>query len=762
LITLQRSEKFLALPDRHKSTKNEFWRWERPLGEKSGAVSRIDTPPLNFVARMIRAVVIVLLLIRYSSAIAVDYERFEEKGKVGIRDATGKVILAASFDALGWSDGQFSVIGQITGYRLNGKWGLLTLSKQFITPSEYETLVSSGGDRLVASKRLNPFTTKFGSLDLAGKVVIPFVYDAIDFHGMRAIVMVKNGPRYEHGLVDLNDRTILPVKFKSIKSIGTLRYVVEDFNGKSALSTEEGKWVTDFVIDGISEFTNDLAVISQDWKRGIIDRNGTIKAEPIYREAKVTGPGTAVVRKADEWRLVDEKFHDLQRAEGDAIIFKENGWGQITIAGKTGFIDANFNPAWPIEFDYIGDIANGKVVVGRNKKYGMLRLDRSEVLPFEFDSLCVDKSFIRAMKRTGGRRTWVLMDTFGVQKTNKTYQFIWPYRSKLLVVKDRGFFGAIDRYGKESVACVYDSILEANDELVVVKFRGQYGIINHVDQWKLLPQRFPLKLVSEKSYLALEPDLYFFKDLAGNILYFSNNPIRALTDNLEERLPDGAIKRINFQGQVVVPEKTRLEVVTQAQEVFRETEGLRGIKRDGKFGFVDDRGRLRIANRYEDIGEFHNGLAPIKLLGKWGFINPADQIVIQPTFDAAENFQQSSVIVWRKGKAGMIDKRGNTLLEIRYDSIKRLANELISIKTGMLHGLADSNGRILIEPRFDTMEPVTGDLVIVSRGKLYGVLAKDGTGIFPLQFSELRYIQSRKAFLVRKVNDWETLRLSGE
>jgi hypothetical protein len=699
---------------------------------------------------------------RFSLAQAVDYERFEEKGKVGIRDAAGKVILPASFDALGWSDGQFSIIGQITGYRLNNKWGLVTLSKQFITPADYENLTSSGGDRITASKRINAFTIKSGSLDLTGKAVIPFAYDAIEFHGMRALVMVKTGTRYEYGLVDLNNRTILAIGYKTISPIGTLRYAVQDFNGQWALCTDEGKWLTDFVIDGISEFSNDLAVICQGWKRGIIDRGGVIKAEPVYREVKITGPGKALARKADEWRLVDLNFKDVHRTEADAISFKANGWGQITIDGKMGFIDADFKPVWPAEYDYIGEIENGKVVVGRGQKYGLVRTDRSEVLPIEFDSLHVENIFIRAMKRTGGRSAWFLMDTFGIQKTKKPYQFIWPYQSKLLIVKDRGFFGAIDRYGKEMIACVYDSILDTNEDLVAVKFRGQYGIINHADQWKLLPQRFPLKLATANAYLEMQPDVTFLKDLGGNILYFTNHRIRALADHLEEYQPEGTIRQINFQGQIITPEKTRLEVATHAEKIFKETEGLRGIKRDGKYGFVDNLGRLRIANRYEDIGEFHNGLAPAKLLGKWGFINPADQIVIQPTFDATENFQQSAVIVWRKGKAGMIDKKGKVLLDIRYDSIARLANDLLLIKTGSLKGLADTNGRILIEPRFETLQPVSPELVIVSRGQHYGVLTKDGASVFPVQFTELRYVPPRKAFLVRKVSDWETLNLSGD
>ncbi len=59
-----------------------------------------------------------------------DYKRFEENGKIGLKDESGAVILPASFDALGWSDGNFSVIGQITGYRQNNRWGTIKPQKR--------------------------------------------------------------------------------------------------------------------------------------------------------------------------------------------------------------------------------------------------------------------------------------------------------------------------------------------------------------------------------------------------------------------------------------------------------------------------------------------------------------------------------------------------------------------------------------------------------------------------------------------------------
>ena len=710
----------------------------------------------------------ILFFLTISGALfAGSYERFEENGKVGIKDNSGKIILPASFDALGWSDGNFSVIGQITGYRQQNRWGLLTLKKEFITRAEFESLTSPGGDRVIVSKFINPFNLKFGCLNLAGKLVIPLSYDDLTIHGLRAIVMVKNGTRYEHGLIDLHNRSILPVQYKKIIPIGSLRYSAQNFSDKTALCTEEGTWITNFFIDSISGFSHDLAVIHKEWRQGVIDRNGVVKVEPLYREVKITGPGRVMVRKADEWKMIDASYHDLLRIEADELRFSSRDWSRITLDGKSGFVDEHFQPAWPLDYDYLGPIENQKVIAKRKGKYGLLRLDQSAVLPIEFDSVCLQENFIRTLQRTAGKVSWSLYDTFGIKKTSTFYEFLGPFHTKLFLAKNHGYWGGIDRYGKEQIACVYDSLLEINEDLIVVRFKGQYGIITHQDQWRLLPQNNPVKLVNRDCFIERQHDLLFLKEFSGNILYFTNNPITIFPDHLLESLSNGTERKINFQGQIV--DRKEQPEILPGDQFFREREGLTGIKRDGKFGFVDNRGRLRIANRYEAVGEFHNGLAPVKLLGKWGFINSSDQIVIQPTYDATENFEHRAAYVLRNGKAGLIDAKGNVLLELRYDSIQRLPSQLILLTHGSLKGLADSNGRILIEPRFDSLVVLVPDShpsadrqdhdghVIVKQSNLYGLLTTDGLSIFPIQYSKLSYEPQKNVFIAQQKSSWESV-----
>ncbi len=693
-----------------------------------------------------------ILLSLSPGANAIGYERFEEHGKVGIKNDQGQVILPASFDALGWSDGSFSVAGEITGYRQGNRWGLLNLNKKFITKATYLSLTLPGGNRVLVGREINSYTSKFGCIDLAGEMVVPLVYDAITVHDLRAIVMQKNGPRYNYGLIDLNNRIILPVIYQRITPLGTLRYAVQNFSNKTAVCSEEGKWSTGFDIDSVSVFQFDLAIVYKNLHQGVIDRFGQIRVDPIYREIRISEPGSAQMRKPDLWRVIDLQQKELHRIEADELESLGHNRNRATLSGKVGLVDSLFNTVLPLAYDYIGKVDHEKVVVKKNGKFGLLRTNQTVILPITFDSLILQGHLIRARWNDQGQIKWDLYDTVGVKKTETSYEQMGPFTDHIFPVVKRGYAGGIDRLGKEVIACVYDSLGESDDEHMVIKFRGQYGIITLSDQWKVPPQRNRIHLLPGYLLMERHGNLNVIKDFSGKIIYFTEHPLSSFPDHLLEKLQDGTEKEINFQGQIV---NRKIAVIGQGQQFFREHEGLTVVKRDGKYGFVDSRGRLRIANRYEDADNFHEGRASIQLLGKWGFIDKHDEIVVQPTYDRVTRFHLGVAWVTRNQKEGLIDSMGSVLLELRYDSIQPLADgSFVLISQGM-KGLANPRGKVLIEPRFERLELTDAHHVIVRQNGLYGVLTRDGLSVIPLVYDNLIYQKDTHTFFVHQSFGWE-------
>lgn len=698
-----------------------------------------------------RGALFLLLFLIGSACLADSFLVFEENGKMGIKDQQGKVVVPASFEALGWSDGSFSVIGDVTGYRLNNHWGILNLKKEFVTKAEYERLIYSGGEYIVATKKINPAQTKTGCLNLSGEIKIPFQYDGININGLRAIVFNLQNAQYQYGLIDLENRQIIPVAYQRIYPLGTLRYAVENEAGKIALFGEDGRAITGFEIDSISAFTKSRAIIHQNLNQGLLDRDGRMVVTPNY-QAITLEEEKVMALPHHEWIILNDRNEILKKFQVDDILPITNGMSIYKYSQKYGLLDSTLKAILPAQYDHLFASTNNQFIVSQKGKRGVIGPDNSIILPLIYDSLIIEDEIVLAYNKSEG---WSLTDIRQSFKTQKNYDWIVRKVNGIYPVKNYGYWGALNETGQEIIHCVFDSLLEISNHQLVVKFKNQFGIINTRENWLVAPQPFELQLVNDSCYLQLQPQNKFLRKVTGEVIYFTDNQVEFKNDYWIETLPDGTIKTLDYQGRLL--QRVDPPLLDKLEEVFPESEGMRGIKRDGKFGFVDSRGRLRIANRYDGIGEFHEGLAAVKLIGKWGFLNQQDQIVINPNFESVERFVNGVSIVRKNGKTGVIDKNGKTVLEIQYDFIQAQPNQKLRLHKSGLMGLADQGGTILIEPRFDYLQELENEFVIAGRDGKFGLISVTGLSIIPPIYDTLSYDAERNHYLALKKSDWKEI-----
>lgn len=698
---------------------------------------------------MFRLFTVCLFLISLAGQ-ADSFEIFSENGKVGIKNQDGKVVLPASFEALGWADGSFSVVGDVTGYRLNNHWGLINLKKEFVTQALYESLVYGGGEYIIARKKINPALTKTGCLNLSGETKINFQYDGIRIHGLRAIVFeLKNG-NYYHGLMDLENKIVIPVIYKNIYPLGTLRYAVENESGKTALFTETGKPVTGFTIDSISGFRNSKAIIYQNLNQGVLDREGTVVVEPVYQKIRIDAEDRVWGLPHHEWLVITDRNEIKHTIQAEAI--RPHAARYIyQYSSQYGLLDSAFTVALSAQYDQLYLVTDTDFIAARNDKQGLISFDNTVKIPFRYDSLSATSGFICLLQRTQG---WQLTRLNEAHVSEKHYDKIGEYTAGYFPVKKAGYWGLLNPYAKETVHCVFDSLIEILNDQVVVQFKGRYGIISTQEEWLVAPQPFPLQLVNDSCYLLFQNELKFVRKYSGEVLYFTDNRLEFEPDHWVEYLRDGSIKKMDYQGTVLSRSNPSL---APAEEIFAVHEGFRGIKRDGKYGFIDLQGRLRIANRYDGVGIFQEGVAPIKLIGKWGFVNAEDKIVINPNYEKVSGFTNGICLVQRNGRAGAINKEGKYVLALQYDSLTRTANQKIKLYLGGRIGLADTDGSILIEPRFSSLEELETGLVLVEQDQKFGVITLTGLSVVPVMYDALIHNPDQKIFLACRLAKWKEL-----
>ena len=694
------------------------------------------------------------------------YQIFEEKGKVGIKDDQGQIVIPPSFEALGWSDGSFSVIGLTTGYRINEHWGLINLKKEFITPAIFESLIYAGGDHVIARKKLNAAVTKSGCISLHGAIKLPFSYDGIKVHGLRAIVFNLIGAKFKYGLADMQNNILIPITFNDIYPLGTLRFAVENQLGRIALFSDLGKPITEFRIDSLSNYYKNFSTIYENGLEGLIDRDGEIKLATRYRSIKITEEGTILAQLPGEWSYLNDKNEVISKWMADDLLPTSSKLNIILLGGKYGLIDQQQNSVIPIQFDRIQEVQPGKFLAKKMGKWGLFNSYNRTRIPFDYDSIQFLPNCSRAFIKYKG---WQLIDSIGNIKTKKQYDYLADFDGTSFVVRSKGYWGLVDFFGDEIIHCVFDSITERHLNRVAVKFKGQFGIMDLHENWKLAPQPYPIKLVNDDRYVLQQRSNSFLKNYMHQIIYFTTYNMRFKEDYWLEILHDGIEKPISYDGLVLKGLKfpddqamSRIEETHTGQiknAAFVMSEGLMGIRKDGKFGFVDTNGKLRIANRYDSIGDFHEGLAPIKLIGMWGFINQHDKIVIQPNYQSVTRFSNSLSRVKRNDKYGLINKEGDIRLALRYDELKPLANHHYMLKMNQRFGVANEKGEVDIETRFDFLEDLNNGLLIAGREGRYGLITNKGLDRIPMIYGKLIFDKARNLYLTLQASEWKVMKL---
>jgi hypothetical protein len=685
-----------------------------------------------------------------------NFQLFEEGGKIGLKNNNGVVLIPASYEALGWSDNSFSVVANVTGYKLNGKWGIIhTVNKQ-VTPPQYDRLTPGDSRHILASiQSPATFRIKTGCLSAEGKIIIPFEYTGIKLHGLRAITYTINKDnQLRYGLIDLENKTILPALYGNIYPLGSLRYAVQNTSGKTALFTENGKAITGFVIDSIAHLKNDRAVFYQNGLQGLIGRDGSIIKEAVYREIKAEN-NVWYGRLPDEWVALTSSNTIIKKTDCDSVVQLSYSRYKLVTAQGTLLLDDQLNPVNHACYQAIGQVYNNLVVVTDNGRKGIIHTDGKIVLPTNYEQIIIGNTHLFIKTNGAGSRAWSLYDFSGNRISKKYYQHIEKFHDNLFRVTENGFQGAITQGGEEQIACVFDSLLDKRENLVVVKFRGQYGIISDKEEWVVTPQQNPIRLISRDRFLEQSGNLVTLKALNGNVLYFTTNSISIEKETLVEYLSAGGKWIINMNGQIVSRE---LPPAEQTELVWPATEGLRMIKRNSRYGFIDNQGRLMIPNRYEEARPFTEGLAPIKIRDKWGFINHDDKIVVQPVYESVTPFTGGYSRVRLKGKYGLINTTGELLLPARYDDLSVLESSRILLKAEGLYGLASAQGDVLLYPKYDSVADLNNGFMIVSQHGKYGLADLNGLTTIPLIYDFLFFNPAAGHYVGLLKKSWEEIK----
>lgn len=344
----------------------------------------------------------------------------------------------------------------------------------------------------------------------------------------------------------------------------------------------------------------------------------SVKTQEGYRYGYLNSKGKEVLKT--EYNEIS-RVTEIQDNENSYLICAKNG--QYGITKNEEEIVGN-------EYQSIRYDATNKVfVIEKSKKYGIVNLEGKIIVPVQYNQIDITGIYLYAQDEQGttvynsnGAQVNIDSDVAILDTSNEKY--------KIRINNKNGTkYGVINQEGKQLIEEKYNYIEYLYDNYFIVSYEnGKLGIIDDKGTVKVEAIYDSLQKIQDtdliQTTLAETKMIQIYSKRMEKICEIQNATIEP-EENAIKVYNETEVKYFNKEGK----ELKNTEVYTN-NKLFVKIE-------NNQYGFVDTNGNLVVDYKYDKAYEFNSyGFATVKKDGKWGAINEQGEEVIAPTYETKE------------------------------------------------------------------------------------------------------------------------------
>ena len=311
-------------------------------------------------------------------------------------------------------------------------------------------------------------------------------------------------------------------------------------------------------------------------------------------------------------------------------------------------------------------------------------------------------------------------------------------KTKYIVMKKDGLFGVYNYFTMAQVVpFIYDEI--ENDKIVRfsrVKRNGKWGLLDSTS--------FSVVLNPEYDKIDIHPRLIIVKK--GKLWGAYNNNIESvipidydiilLRDNNRIR-----VKKNNQWSWMYLMGDGNVYGLEQYSAVDVFNEGLALVKRNGKFGYINDAMEEVIPCIYDKADSFMHGIAIVEYGKKTGALNTKGELVIPLDYLILADLSILGPVLLmaiKERRWGVINKKNQVVVPFEFDEVMAMGG-MVTVTKQSKKGLYDHIGRLIVPVVYDDIQhPLMGDNSInVSKNGKWGVLNKFGKEICEPRYDKI-------------------------
>ena len=333
------------------------------------------------------------------------------------------------------------------------------------------------------------------------------------------------------------------------------------------------------------------------------------------------------VQKDGKYGLINLEGKELLSCSQDAIepMIGTKSVYITSVDGKKGLVDNIGKVIIDNKYQEITSLTNkyeeGFIVKNDQGKYGIINYDKTIALEEKYDD--IQNVYGNHMYVVKEGSTWKVVNDKQESFIENKFEEVKEINTDNFIIKTNGKYGVINTQSEEKIPAIYDDLTYAFSDYYIAKKDNKYGIIT----------------ISNEEKLAFN---YSYINYLSNVGFF-----QAETENMSSQLLDkefnvkveGIITEINQDKNYIrVRENDEYKYYNFKLEQKENTEILATntiflSKKDGKYGYVNEKGIVVVDYQYEDATEQNKyGYVAVKKDGKWGCLDSKGKVVVEPTY----------------------------------------------------------------------------------------------------------------------------------
>jgi hypothetical protein len=454
-------------------------------------------------------------------------------------------------------------------------------------------------------------------------------------------LIVKQGDRY--GVLDLQGRVLLSFGYDNISYLpesGNRLFLLQKRMDRYSFASREGIVIADLRYEAAGDFSEQLARVKTGRHWGFIGLNGELAVKDTFDQAGDFSEGLAPVRKGHRWGYIDREGDLIIKAEYSKAGSFSEGLAWINAKGRYGYISSSNDTVIAPVFSKAWNFQEGVARVKKGRKVGLIDRQGKWVMRPSYEHIGEFSTSGIAVTRHHGR--YGLVNIRGKKVLPCRYTGVRPFSEGLACVSLNGRWGYVNEKGEAVIRPAYTKAGDFSEGLARVRVKGKWGYINSLGELVISPR--------------YDQCLDFREGRAG----------------------------VYENGEGFYIDETGERVI--AGQRFRKVEGFSGNRalvkdREGRSGFISLDGTLRIKG-YEEARTFEEDIACVKRNGKWGMVDETGQEVLAAKFDAIESFKEGFAKVRVSILQGIASQSGTVILPVEYETIKRVHQGIYRVERG--------------------------------------------------------------------------------